>query len=183
MSQEFHNEAMRQSENKLSALVKLGGAVARLERSSNVSKLKHLRTMNLRQTERLLETVIDDQSRFNPDNEISQLAGLLKELSVKFAEDEIPATAISSGKKTDDSANDGPKQLEKFTLFSNLPLEIRKQNWGHTLPGPRVIEIYSSYPAYDMMMSKESRAALGSITKVNMEAYHVVNERYRQIDC
>lgn len=32
--------------------------------------------------------------------------------------------------------------LEEFTLFSKLPLELRRQIWSYTLPGPRIIEVH-----------------------------------------
>jgi hypothetical protein len=34
--------------------------------------------------------------------------------------------------------------LETFTIFANLPLELRRLIWGNSLPGPRVIEIFSN---------------------------------------
>ena len=135
--------------------------------------------MSLHQTEQLLKTVIDDEYRSNPENEISQLAGLLNELSVKFAKEDEPGVVAVSKITTE---SNGTKPFEKFTLFPALPVEIRRKIWGHALPGHQVIELYSTRPGNDILMPKHTHAALGSIMKVNVEAYQVVQEKYRMID-
>lgn len=39
-------------------------------------------------------------------------------------------------------ANSSPK-LKEFTLFAELPLELRLKIWQHTFPGPRVVKVNS----------------------------------------
>jgi hypothetical protein len=44
-------------------------------------------------------------------------------------------------------------QLTEFTLFPELPLELRNKIWKYTLPGPRYIEFVSMYEAGDYPVS------------------------------
>jgi hypothetical protein len=58
-----------------------------------------------------------------------------------------PCTAIENAPIQPDIGSSTPLPdelpLQEFTVFPSLPLELRRLIWGHSLPGPRVIEIFS----------------------------------------
>ena len=53
--------------------------------------------------------------------------------------------------------------LEEFTLFTKLPLELRRQIWSYTLPGPRIIEIH-----YASEKMKQDLVGLFSYTRPSL---------------
>ncbi|KAE9368032.1 hypothetical protein N431DRAFT_348846, partial [Stipitochalara longipes BDJ] len=71
--------------------------------------------------------------------------------------------------------------LENFTIFSNLPIELRLNIWGHSLPRLRVFEIQWSqqYKAWQFVM--ESKPSMPPLHEVNKEARGELLRSYKAI--
>ncbi|PVH77920.1 hypothetical protein DL98DRAFT_517055 [Cadophora sp. DSE1049] len=70
-----------------------------------------------------------------------------------------------------------------FTPFPDLPLEIRRLIWSHSLPGARIFEIAQG-SVNSLVRINDARLAQKSVVKVALsckEAYFCVLERYEKV--
>lgn len=77
--------------------------------------------------------------------------------------------------------------LQEFTVFPNLPLELRRMIWGYSLPGPRVIEIFaedidSTRPGNERItIRKDTHTSIFAVLQVCKESEEVVSRAYEKI--
>jgi len=71
--------------------------------------------------------------------------------------------------------------LEKFTVFPDLPQELRRIIWTYSLPGPRVIEIFSGDNDKGLRISNRAHGALFAVMQICKESEEVVLSKYSKI--
>lgn len=69
-----------------------------------------------------------------------------------------------------------------FTIFPELPLELRLLIWKSALPGPRVVEIFDTeWDIFAPAIAKSSMSPLLPLLRTCRDSHRVVCEEYRKI--
>jgi len=169
------SEVVQEEINKLRTL---SAIICRLERSSFAYRLKQIPQTPYGEVAQLVE--MDRHNALFSKSSVSELATLLKSVTIQFMDEENSAALNTETTQVKDRGEDS--LLTKFTLFPELPVELRLKIWGSALPpGPRIIEIYNAPPSYDTHITKQNHAELALLLTANVEAYDAVKSRYRRV--
>jgi hypothetical protein len=163
---------------KFALLSELTGIVERIEQSSALEVLSKLPDLSVPEVTSIIECYYPPPHRTNKV-EVLELSLLLQKISSQFKEEE------------QSKAQTGDKEvLTVFTLFPKLPIELRCKVWTYSIPGPRIIEIYSgkfdrvvrsNHFFTNLNIAKATHKVLGSLLAVNTESRDFVASRYNII--
>jgi hypothetical protein len=102
--------------------------------------------------------------------------------------------ALTAAEGTSSRPNIGPSAfqssdpaLQEFIGFPKLPLELRRIIWGHSLPGPRVIEIFAedndNFILHNELITirKDTHTAILAVLRTCKESEEIVLGAYEKI--
>ncbi|KAH6664427.1 hypothetical protein B0J14DRAFT_569715 [Halenospora varia] len=99
----------------------------------------------------------------------------LRQLALAFQQEPLQIAAAAK------SAISKERALQTFTLFPDLPPEIRLMIWGHALPGPTTIEVFSNQRTSTPKISGHVQKLLAPLRRTCQEARSVVDKHYQQL--